>query len=123
MIQSGDQIRFTAAEIEEGISFGLDLSGVHTSTELSVQLVDWIEAVSVLRFEVVEAMARELARQKGVSLPPLLVSVPADVVPSGDPKSRIGPTDCAPASCPFSREDSGVNLLSLRDIVLKNALI
>ena len=93
MIQSGDQIRFTATEIEEGGSLGLDISGVHTSTELSAQLVDWIEAMSVLRFEVVEKMARELARQKGVSLPPLLVVVPADVVPTSDPKSRIGPTD------------------------------
>lgn len=93
MIQSGDQIRFTAAEIEEGISLGLDLSGVHTSAELSAQLVDWFEAMSVLRFEVVEKLARELARQKSVSLPPLLAVVPADVVPTGDPKSRIGPTD------------------------------
>lgn len=93
MIQSGDQIRFTAAEIEEGISLGLDLSGVHASAELSAQLVDWIEAMSVLRFEVVEKLSRELSRQKGVSLPPLLVAVPADVVPSGDPKKRIGPTD------------------------------
>lgn len=93
MIQSGDQIRFTAAEIEEGISLGLDLAGVHTSAELSAQLVDWIEAMSVLRFEVVEKMARELARQKGVSLPPLMVALPADVVPTGEPKSRVGPAD------------------------------
>ena len=93
MIQSGDQIRFTAAEIEEGGSLGLDISGVHTSTELSEQLVGWIEAMSVLRFDVVEKMARELSRQKGVSLPPLLVVVPADVVPIGDPKSRISPAD------------------------------
>lgn len=35
MIQSGDQIRFTAAEIEEGNSQGLDLSSVRTSAELS----------------------------------------------------------------------------------------
>ena len=93
MIQSGDQIRFTATEIEEGGSLGLDISGVHTSTELSAQLVDWIEAISIVRFEVVEKLARELARQKSVSLPPLLAVVPADVVPTGDPKSRIGPTD------------------------------
>lgn len=93
MIQSGDQIRFTATEIEEGISLGLDLSGVHTSKELSAQLVDWIEAMSIVRFEVVEKLARELARQKGLSLPPLMVALPADVVPSGDPKKRIGPAD------------------------------
>lgn len=93
MIQSGDQIRFTAAEIEEGVSLGLDLSGAHTSAELSAQLVDWIESISIVRFEVVEKLARELVRQKGASLPPLMVAVPADVVPTCDPKKRIGPTD------------------------------
>lgn len=46
-----------------------------------------------LRFEVAEKMARELARQKGVSLPPLMVALPADVVPTGEPKKRIGLTD------------------------------
>lgn len=46
-----------------------------------------------LRFDLVEKLARELSRQKGVSPPPLMVAVPADVVPTGDPKKRIGLTD------------------------------
>ena len=45
------------------------------------------------RFGVVEKLARELFRQKGVSLPPLMVALPADVVPTGGPKKRISPTD------------------------------
>ncbi len=93
MIHSGDQIRFTAAEIEEGNSLGLDLSSVYSSADLSAQLVGWIEAMSVLRFEVVEKLALELAKLKGVSLPPHLMVVRADGVPTSDPKSSISTTD------------------------------
>ena len=46
-----------------------------------------------LRFDVVEKLARELPSQKGVSLPPLMVALPADVVLTGEPKKRISPTD------------------------------
>jgi hypothetical protein len=93
MIQPGDQIRFTATEIEEGYRLGLDLSGVRTSADLSAQLVGWIEAMSILRFEVVEKLALELAKLKGISLPPHLAIVRSDDAPSGDSKSSIGTTD------------------------------
>jgi len=93
MIQSGNQIRFSAAEIEEGNSLGLDLSSVRTSAELSAQLVGWIEAMSVLRFEVVEKLALELVKLKGVSLPPHFLPVRPDCIPTSDPKSRISTTD------------------------------
>jgi hypothetical protein len=89
MIQSGDQIRFTAAEIEEGHRLGLDLSCVRTSADFSTQLVGWVEAMSVLRFDVVEKMALELAKRKGVRLPAHLAAVlPADTQ-SGDSQSKF----------------------------------
>lgn len=88
MIESGDQIRFTPAEIEEGYRLGLDFASVHTSADLAAQLVGWIEAMSVLRFDVVEKLAFELATLKGIPLPARLATVlPADA-PSGDSQSR-----------------------------------
>lgn len=49
--------------------------------------------MSVLRFEVVEKLALELAKLKGVSLPPHLVAVRPDCIPTSDPESRISTTD------------------------------
>ena len=84
MIQSGDRIRFTAAEIKEGHRLGLDLSWVRTSADFSAQLVGWVEAMSVLRFDVVERLALALANLTGIRLPAHLAAVlPADAQ-SGD---------------------------------------
>ena len=87
MIQSGDQVRFTAAEIDEAYRLGLDLSSVRTLADLSVQLVDWRETMSVLRFEIVEKLALELASLKGITLPPRLTTVLVDRAASGDSKT------------------------------------
>lgn len=49
--------------------------------------------MSVLRFEVVEKLALELAKLKGISLPPHLGAVRSDRAPSGNSKNRIGTTN------------------------------
>jgi hypothetical protein len=72
-----------------GHRLGLDLSCVRTSADFSAHLVGWVEAMTVLRFDVVEKLALELARLKGVRLPAHLVAVLPTDAPSSNSQSRL----------------------------------
>ncbi len=72
MIRCGQSIRFTAGEIEEGRKCGLDLRGVKTDADLAKAEIELISTLASERPALLEKIAAELARRKGIKLPPRL---------------------------------------------------
>ena len=79
MLFSGHSIRFTAKEVEDTQTLGIDLSGVKSSDDFANALIPWISALGEVRPDLLDKIARDLAKAKGVKLPPRL-----SVVPSSD---------------------------------------
>jgi hypothetical protein len=75
MIRCGHQIRFTAEEIEAGRKCGLDLRRVKTTADLVRSEIQLTSALAQERPALLEKIAVELARLKGVKLPPKLTVV------------------------------------------------
>lgn len=84
MLRTGDSIRFTSAEIEEFRSLGIDFDGVRTQADVEAALADWASVVSNERPELLEKIVREMAKARGVKLPPRL----SVVAPSPDSPRR-----------------------------------
>lgn len=75
MLRAGDSIRFTPQEIEEFRLLGLDFLGVRTQDGLEQALVGWTDALAQERPDLLEKIALEMAREKGVKPPAQLKSV------------------------------------------------
>lgn len=82
MLRSGNSLRFTAREVEQHRWLGVDLTGVKTPDDVVTALVPWIEALGEVRPDLLDKLARDLARERGVKLPPRLDIV--NVVPLSD---------------------------------------
>jgi hypothetical protein len=70
MLRSGNSLRFTAREVEQHRGLGVDLTGVKTPDDFANALISWIDALDAVRPDLLDKLARELARTKGVKLPP-----------------------------------------------------
>ena len=79
MLRSGNSIRFTAKEAEQGQELGIDVSGVKSPDDFANALVPWIEALGEVRPDLLDKIAQDLANARGVTLPRRL-----SVVPSAD---------------------------------------
>lgn len=77
MIRSGKSIRFTPNEVDELQKLGIDLGAVKSSEDFANALYPWIEALGEVRPDLLEKMVTELARSKGIKLPPRLSVVPS----------------------------------------------
>jgi hypothetical protein len=75
MLRSGNQIRFTPKEIEEGLDHGVDLSQVTTQAGYSEEVIRLITTLEHDRPDLLETIAKALAQKTGVKLPPKLTSV------------------------------------------------
>ena len=80
MLRAGDSLRFTPAEIEEFRSLGIDFDGVRTQADVETALAQWAGVLGQERPDLLEKIALEMAKAKGVS-PPVRLSV---VVPAPD---------------------------------------
>lgn len=72
MLRTGDSLRFPAAEIDEFRSLGIDLDGVRTQADVEAALTQWTNVLGEERPDLLEKIALEMARAKGVSPPPRL---------------------------------------------------
>lgn len=81
MLCSGRSIRFTAKEVEETQALGIDLHGVKSPDDFAHALVPWIEALGEVRPDLLDKLAQDLAKAKGVKLPPRLSVVPSSDCP------------------------------------------
>ena len=74
MLRAGDSLRFTAAEIEEFRSLGIDFDGVRTQADVEAALAQWTHVLGDERLDLLEKIVLELAKARGVS-PPTRLSV------------------------------------------------
>ena len=81
MLRSGDSLRLSSTEIETCRRIGLEVGAVRTPTDFAAAFDRWIDAVGEVRPDVMERLVRELARAKGVTLPPRLSVVPSSGCP------------------------------------------
>ncbi len=72
MLRTGDSLRFTAAEVEEFRSLGIDFDGVRTQADVEAALATWTNVLGEERPDLLEKIALEMARAKGVLPPPRL---------------------------------------------------
>ena len=81
MLRSGSALRLSSTEIETARRVGLDLGGVRTSADFATAIDRWIDALGEVRPDLLQRFVGELARAKGVTLPPRFTVVPG----SGSP--------------------------------------
>jgi hypothetical protein len=72
MIRSGNSTRFTPHEASELRQIGLDLAKVKCQNDLDAELTRWAHTLADERFDLLEQIAAEMAKAKGVKLPPKL---------------------------------------------------
>jgi hypothetical protein len=72
MISSGNSTRFTPHEVSELRQVGLDLADVECQDDLDKELTRWAHTLAGERFDLLEQIAAEMAKAKGVKLPPKL---------------------------------------------------
>ena len=76
MIRSGNAARFTPTEVEEFRQIGLDLGDVRHQNDIEQEVSRWAHTLADERFELLEKIAAEMAKVKGVQLPRKLTAVP-----------------------------------------------
>ena len=69
MLRADSSIRFTPQEVDDFRSLGIDLHGVRTQDGLEQSLAAWANALSQDRPDLLEKIALEMARQRGVKPP------------------------------------------------------
>ena len=72
MIRSGNSTRFTPHEVSELRQVGLDLANVTCQDDLDAELTRWAHILADERFDLLEKIAVEMAKARGVKLPPKL---------------------------------------------------
>ena len=77
MIRSDTLARFTPIEVEEFRRIGLDLSKVRHQDDIEQEVSRWTNTLADERFDLLEKIASEMAKAKGVKLPPKLTAVPS----------------------------------------------
>jgi hypothetical protein len=72
MIRLGNSARFTPQEVDELRRVGLDMGNVTHQKDIEQELSRWAHILANERFDLLEKIALEMARSKGVNLPPKL---------------------------------------------------
>jgi len=69
MIRSVNSIRFTPNEVDEFRQVGLDVAEVKRQNDLDAEVTRWAHILAHDRFDLLEQIAAEMAKAKGVKLP------------------------------------------------------
>ena len=69
MLRAGDALRFTPDEIEAYRQLGLDFDGARTRDDVEQALTRWAGTLNDERPDLLEKIAVEMAKAKGVKLP------------------------------------------------------
>lgn len=75
MLRAGDALRFTPDEIEDFRKLGLDFDGARTRDDIEQALTQWATTLNDERPDLLEKIAMELAKAKGIPLPARLSRV------------------------------------------------
>ena len=81
MLRAGKALRFTPDEVETCRSLGLDFDGARTQDDIDQALTAWADTLADERPDLLDSIVSEMAKVKGVKLPPrlerVLVAVPS----------------------------------------------
>jgi hypothetical protein len=69
MIRSGNSTRLTPNEVDQLRQVGLDLADVKCQNDIDIEVTRWAHTVAYERFDLLEQIAVEMAKAKGVKLP------------------------------------------------------
>ena len=83
MLRAGNALRFTPSEIEDYRSLGIDFAGTRTQDDVDQALSRWAQTLDDERPGLLDKIALEMAKVKGVLPPPSLDLVVSDE-PSAD---------------------------------------
>jgi len=75
MIRAGHNLRFTPDEIEGFRKLGLDFDGARTQDDVEQVLTRWADTLNDERPDLLDRIAAELVKTKGVHLPARLTRV------------------------------------------------
>jgi hypothetical protein len=75
MIRLGSSVHFTPHEADELRKVGLDISNVKHQQDIEQELRRWAHILADERFDLLEKIALEMAKAKGVRFPPKLSAV------------------------------------------------
>ena len=75
MLRAGNALRFTPEEIEAFQKLGLDFDGARTTDDLDSVLARWADTLNDERPDLLEKIAVEMAKAKGIPLPARLTRV------------------------------------------------
>jgi hypothetical protein len=70
MIRSGNSTRFASNEINELRQVGLDLADVKCQGDIDAAVTRWAHTLADERFDLLKRIAAEMAKTRGVKLPP-----------------------------------------------------
>jgi hypothetical protein len=77
MIRSSKSARFTPTEVKEFRHIGFDFGDVKHQGDIEQEVSRWAHTIADERFELLEKIASEMAKAKGVKLPPTLTIEPS----------------------------------------------
>ena len=75
MLRAGNSLRFTPDEIEDFRKLGLDFDGAQTQDDIEQALTRWADTLNDARPDLLEKIATELAKARGITLPARLTRV------------------------------------------------
>jgi len=75
MLRAGDTLRFTPEEIETYEKLGLDFDGARTQDDIEQALTRWANTLNDERPDLLEKIAAEMAKTRGITLPARLTRV------------------------------------------------
>ena len=75
MLRAGNALRFTPDEIEAFHKLGLDFDGARTTDDLESVLACWADTLNDECPDLLEKIAVEMAKAKGIPLPARLTRV------------------------------------------------
>ncbi len=85
MLRAGNTLRFTAGEIEQYRLLGLDFAGAQSREDIEQALGRWTQTLADERPALLDKIALEMVKVKGVRAPPVLGLVASAVPFAGSP--------------------------------------
>lgn len=85
MLRAGNAVRFTPKEVEDYRSLGIDFAGTRTQDDIEQALDRWAQTLANERPDLLDKIALEMAKVKGVRPPPALDLVVSAVPAAGSP--------------------------------------
>ena len=75
MLRAGDALRFTPDEIEDFRKLGLDFDEAQTQDDIDQALARWADTLNDERPDLLEKIAAEMAKARGIPLPARLTRI------------------------------------------------